>query len=120
VVIFVAIADKSLSKVLSSNKIMAHLLPRKGFMNTREEYREVDWEFWLSQWLTCHRIVVSEREPDRWRAIAYDGQGEVLDFVSGKSRRFVIEAVCLEIGLMSFWEIHKPQSERFDLLQILA
>jgi hypothetical protein len=91
-----------------------------AIMNTSEEQPEVDWEFWLSQWLTCNRIVVSKCEQNQWRAIAYDGHGEVLDFVSGESRRFAIEGVCVGIGLMSFWEVHKPRSERFDLLEILV
>lgn len=70
-------------------------------MNAHET---VDLEFWLNQWLVKYRIDVHS-DCNRWRAVAYDAEGCVIEFVSDDSRRQVIEALCVEIGLVSFWEI---------------
>jgi hypothetical protein len=71
-------------------------------MNAHET---VDLEFWLNQWLLSYRIDARLSDCDRWRAVAYDAEGGVLEFASGDSRRLAIETLCVEIGVISFWEI---------------
>lgn len=69
-------------------------------MNT---YETVDKEFWLNQWLVKYRIDVHS-DYNIWRAVAYDAEGGVIEFASGDSKKNAIEALCVEIGLVSFWE----------------
>jgi hypothetical protein len=64
----------------------------------------MDFEFWLKQWLAKYRIDVNS-DCNRWRAVAYDTKGDVIEFASADSKRQAIEALCVEIGLVSFWEM---------------
>jgi hypothetical protein len=64
----------------------------------------MDFEFWFKQWLVKYRIDVNS-DCNRWRAVAYDTKGDVIEFASADSKRQAIEALCVEIGLVSFWEI---------------
>ena len=64
----------------------------------------VDSEFWLEQWLVKYNIDVN-LDCNRWHAVAYDANRDVIEFASADSKRQAIEALCGEIGLVSFWEI---------------
>lgn len=59
----------------------------------------------LEKWLDHHQIDVRISDFDRWRAVAYDAEGRVVEFASGESRKHAIEALCVEIEIASFWEL---------------
>lgn len=59
----------------------------------------------LEKWLDAHRIDVRISDSDRWRAVAYDAEGRVIEFALGESLKHAIEALCVEIVLCSFWEL---------------
>lgn len=88
-------------------------------MSDYDDRKSKDWEYWLVQWLAAYRIDVIP-ENDRWRTVAYDAKGVVLEYSIGKTRRDAIESLCVEMSIISFWRIHEQPASPAGLLDELT